>query len=75
MDFFRFCFLPAWIGAVYFVNDYKNGGKNTAVQKCMAWITGIVSALLTLLLPPEIAVFTGLFLGNIIACNLNPYTI
>lgn len=73
--FFPFLFLPAWIGAVYFVNDYKNGGKNTAVQKCTAWITGIVSALLTLLLPPEIAVFTGLFLGNIIACNLNPYTI
>lgn len=73
--FLGLLFIPAWVGAVYFVNDYKNGGKDTVIQKCTAWITGGVSALLTLVLPPEIAVFTGLLLGNIIACNLNPYTI
>lgn len=71
---------PVWapmlfMGAVWFVNDYKNAGRDTPMQRTLAVFAGGICALLAAILPVGAGVCLGLLIVNIIACNLMTYTI
>ena len=65
----------AFMGAVWFMNDYKNGGKDTPMQRLLAVFAGAVSGILAVIFPVGAGVCLGLLIVNIIACNLMSYTI
>lgn len=64
-----------FMAAVWFVNDYKNGGKDTPIQRTLAVFAGAISSVLAVLLPGGAGIFLGVLVINIIACNLMTYTI
>ena len=57
------------------MNDYKNGGKDTPMQRLLAVFAGAVSGILAVIFPVGAGVCLGLLIVNIIACNLMSYTI
>ena len=59
-----------FMGAVWFVNDYKNAGKDTAMHHVLAVFSGALCALLSFIFPGDAGVSLGLLLMHIIACNL-----
>lgn len=64
-----------FMAAVWFMNDYKNGGKDTPIQRTLAVFAGAISSVFAVLLPGGAGIFLGVFVINIIACNLMTYTI
>ncbi|MBB5264228.1 Na+-translocating ferredoxin:NAD+ oxidoreductase RnfC subunit [Catenibacillus scindens] len=64
-----------FMGAVFFANDYKNGGKGTLLQHMSGVLSGLFAAALSLIFPAEAGVFLSLLAAHIIACNLMVYTI
>lgn len=64
-----------FMGGVIFINDYRNGGRDTSMGRILAVFTGAVCGIFAAFMPVEIAVCLGLMIANIIACNLMAYTI
>ena len=65
----------AFMGAVWFMNDYKNGGKDTPMHRTLAVFAGALSGLLSIIFPAGAGICLGLLIVNIIACNLMADTI
>ena len=71
-----FIFNPmVFMGGVLFANDYGNGGKGTGLQGFLAVLSGILGGILSIFLPGGAGICLGLFIVNIMACNLNTHTI
>ena len=65
----------AFMGAVWFMNDYKNGGKDTPMHRTLAVFAGALSGLLSIIFPGGAGICLGLLIVNLIACNLMADTI
>lgn len=64
-----------FMGGVIFMNDYRNGGRDTSMGRILAVFCGAVCGIFAAFMPASIAVCLGLMIANIIACNLIGYTI